>query len=516
MDNLFSTLRSPFSAVFDMHQIFRKSDSLTLDNGQSYNTADLIYFVLEASFTIAGKHVLCSDIVPGVTMVSLCDERTSLDNAHKLHLIDDIWTWLRKELIDWLTSPTVTPQINLQYNPRIKFQLYWNQKMLPLPMDFNIYIHFDPSYITQYSARRRNKPLQECPLDNEAAQRQRFVILRRLFLEAREKSRLTFDDKYSHLPLPMRFRAAGAQNAWQAFREQSAHVLPKPSLATELSSASMMTILKKFYTLAQTLLCFSTKEHAIERLAAEDAQSAILQAFELREGVIYEPTGAAHSLLNTAYIAETVPISMLQLPSDTLCILPWRGNLDGGGNDEAIVVFGSKDEVSFATWSNGNSGLKFRTFRLPLSRPDTSLREAIDQAWEHTTVVDIFDVSNVLPIHTQKPGLATLNYAIKLLLYLKTPDAQISHYCTAIPKDLSMHHKCTNAEQPEEINPTYNRSSVDSTIVGEYLSELPPLSCTHDRVTSLLKGTCFKMQRHGPRAALRKLMLLIPSIRNRR
>ncbi|WP_240766809.1 hypothetical protein [Paraburkholderia flava] len=71
-----------------------------------------------------------------------------------------------------------------------------------------------------------------------------------------------------------------------------------------------------------------------------DANRSLLwQTFNVREGALYEPTAALHRLLDAAYIADDVPVGLIRLPADAVCIVPdpsWWGRQ---GGIEAVTLF---------------------------------------------------------------------------------------------------------------------------------------------------------------------------------
>lgn len=91
---------------------------------------------------------------------------------------------------------------------------------------------------------------------------------------------------------------------------------------------------------------------------------------------MYEPTPALHRLLDSAYIADDVPIGMVQLPAPALCIIPspeWKGCRQG---IRAITLFhrhgadaATLDErLSLVSWQEfGSDHIRIKFVDYPLA-----------------------------------------------------------------------------------------------------------------------------------------------------
>ena len=148
------------------------------------------------------------------------------------------------------------------------------------------------------------------------------------------------DPKLARLPGPVRYRVTGALAAWDALRAATDRVA-SPTLTEMLRSHGILGLTRYFDRFTRDLLPHGADGRSADALAGVAQYSAVWLAFEVRQGIFYEPTPQLHRLLDAAYIAEDVPIGMLKLPTDTLCIIPEPTRWKQAGDIEAIAIFGN-------------------------------------------------------------------------------------------------------------------------------------------------------------------------------
>lgn len=199
----------------------------------------------------------------------------------------------------------------------------------------------------EYVASRASRPLIELtPGKSEPMVTIKQNPLDKLLRLAMDKTIEADNPLYERLPIPVRYRASGAIEAWRTVRDAAG-----PSgrdFSQRLTSEPLGELMHYF---PQYLTAWAGGNASC--IGDEDdmghAQcSVILQAFSASQGALYEPTPALHRLLDDAYIADDVPIGMIRFPVDTLCIVPdpsWWGRRNGV---EAILLFHRRKEVDGA------------------------------------------------------------------------------------------------------------------------------------------------------------------------
>jgi len=91
----------------------------------------------------------------------------------------------------------------------------------------------------------------------------------------------------------VRYRATGALAAWREFR-QEAEGLASSSLITLLKAAPLTTLIQDYAEITRGLLPHGVEGVSSEELAMHASHSVVWQAFDERNGALYEPTPALH------------------------------------------------------------------------------------------------------------------------------------------------------------------------------------------------------------------------------
>ncbi|MBP0714309.1 hypothetical protein ABXK61_13400 [Burkholderia sola] len=491
---------------------------IDVNDGATRDTGDLICIALEASLAFRGRWIRCRGIVPGATVDVTSGEFVPRDLGEKLQAIDDIWTLLRPKMVAWLSGRKVSPRYRADLSYGIRFEFYWGGKVLPQPAFFEVCVHYEASFTASYAQTRRQRPLLVAPPNGNRLERQRLVQLRRLLIAAMDKSRLGLGRSYERLPIPVRFRVSGALAAWKALRD----TLDPPSLGDPLTAAltdaPIIQAMDRVRALVRTILPGGLKGLSFDSMDDDARQSAVWQAFELRGGMFYEPSIALHRLLDTASIADDVPLGMMELPADTLCILPKGGDRSrGSGSGELIAIFRSEKTIDFLAWSprmdvDGGERLEFRAISFGRDAPDMTIREALDRVFSKPSADGIPPRNEDRETQTQWRG--TLDYVIKMLLYLNARQAEVTldRAYTDAARDFSGLGKRRRAERLEEIEQLYDRFIVGPALLDEELADQLPAASKQGEVSSHWRAPYFKMQHYGPRASLRKLVFVGPVI----
>ncbi|WP_322024843.1 hypothetical protein [Burkholderia sp. BCC1977] len=345
------------------------------------------------------------------------------------------------------------------------------------------------------------------------AQRQalRTDIRQRLVTALMRSGDAITDSKLARLPGPVRYRVTGALAAWDALRTTTDRVA-SPTLTEMLRSHGILRLTRYFDRFTRDLLPHGADGRSADALAGVAQYSAVWLAFEVRKGVFYEPTPPLHRLLDAAYIAEDVPIGMLRMPTDTLCIIPKPTRWKQAGDIEAIAIFKNERSIGFATWimAGGRSeGATMDSITLPLEDLDKTIRELVDELFQQPAADGMPD-----PPDAQQFWRDALNYAIKMLLYLNARDAQVVHdraYSNA-PRHFPGLGKRKRTERLAEIEQLYDRHVVGPAILDAEAAGSVPSDSVQREVSGHWRRPHFRMQPYGPEAALRKLIFVGPTL----
>lgn len=516
---------SPIPAAYECFAPFYEGQQISIDNGAAWNTADLVMLALEASLALGGQPVRCVGVVPGASMRLTTGPLWPFDDADKAEILDVIWHQFRPHLIEWLGGSGTRPPIAIGLTPgdNSRITVTWNVTGKLKAGVAEIYVDYDAGFAAAYAKQRRRQPLIEHVPDERALRRQARIALRRLLVTALNKSRQTVDGKYARLPVHVRFRITGALAAWQAFEKERGLHFGEALTVPVAWGASITRLVRQTMAFTRQALPSGLPNIHPARLAAEAAQSAVWVAFEERGGQFYEPSLALHRLLSETYIADDVPIGVLALPMDTLCIVPESSIWSRGDLPQAVVLFRNDKQLSCAAWSNEPEFGRLQVYgfsvvELPLGDPNRTIHDLLlDAHARQATVGDEFSVSTARVASNRQFWRQTLDYVIKMLLYLAVRDAHVvphREYSEATREllDLKGLGKRRRAERLEAIEQLYDRYVVGPAMLDEELAQSAPSDAPFREVRSHWRRPHFKMQRHGPRGALRKLVFIGPTI----
>ncbi|HBP6126805.1 hypothetical protein ACIUYH_08705 [Pseudomonas aeruginosa] len=518
----------PFSSVpaaYECFAPFHEGQQIRISNGAAWNTADLVMLALEASLALSGKPVRCAGVLPGASMRVTTGPLQLFDDADKAEFLDDVWRQIRPLIIEWLVEPLGRPHIviGLTQGDNSRIVLTWDAAGRISPGVAEVHVDYDASFAATYAKRRLRHPLIEHAPDAKAVRRQALITLRRLLVTALNKSRQTVDERYARLPVHVRYRVTGALAAWQALQKERMHQVSDPSIVPDPKRSPITKLVRDSVAFTQLALPNGLPARSSEYLASEAAQSAVWASFEERGGQFYEPSLALHRLLGEAYIADDVPIGALSLPMDTLCIIPESSTRAKEDTPQAIVLFRNGAQLSCAAWSRekilGRVPIySFNVIEFPLGEPDRTIRNLLlDVHAQQAAADDTLVVSPSRAASSRQFWRQTLDYAIKVLLYLTVRDAHVvphREYSEAPRKvlDLKGLGKRRRAERLEVIEQLYDRYVVGPAILDEELAHSMPPDTPSREVRSHWRRPHFKMQRCGPKGRLRKLVFIGPSI----
>ncbi|WP_322047410.1 hypothetical protein [Paraburkholderia sp. J67] len=330
--------------------------------------------------------------------------------------------------------------------------------------------------------------------------------IRSLLCEALNRTALSDAPRYERLPPFVRFRATGAGRVWEAWRQ----VVEKgPNKVSEmLRTRSIVALVNQFDELAKRLLPYGTESLGPGEAGTIAAHSAIWQAFEVRRGVIYEPTPPLHRLLEDTYIADDVPIGAVQFPAQTLCIVPEPSSWGNGEKSDATVFFRGAQTLACVTWGmHGERGQQrgvVEVVELPLDKPDRPIGTLLDKVCGSSETYR--EIRSYLR--------DSIDYAVKMLLYLKARDAQVAierPYSDA-PRSFSRLGQRRRAERLAEIELLYDRHVVGPAILDAEAASHGAIGASGHEVTGHWRRPHFRMQPYGVQSSLRKLVLIGPTI----
>lgn len=486
---------------------FREGERLRISGGAKRDTFELLTLVLRASLALGGKPVICSELLPGVSLWLTVGTLQANDAAEIARVAEDIWSAVRSSLIDWLRLSPIRPGIAMELKGGTRLEFVWTGIRPLRPGHLQIDVAHDKSFVVRYTKHRKRHPLVESAEPVEDSILQSFTVLRRSLLDAIEKSIQTNQAKYARLPAPVRYRLTGALSAWRNFHQQVDATLADLSISAALVHAPIKRVITSLNRMTLTLHPDGAATHSANELSLHASHSAVWQAFDARAGIFYEPSAALHRLLDSTYIADNVPIGVVQLPTDTLCIIPEPSRWKTGGY-ESIVLFKQAHSLCFVTWAHRpdtERSVVMDVLTLSTEESDRTIRDLLDEAFQTPQSGD-----DQIRQHWRN----SLDYAIKMLLYMAVRDAHVTRdlartqAAKSLPSGLGRRKREAYQVQVDHL---YDRHIVGPAILDEE-PETKTTACGGREVSSHWRRPYFKMQHYGPGAALRKVVFFGPAI----
>jgi hypothetical protein len=322
------------------------------------------------------------------------------------------------------------------------------------------------------------------------------------------------EHRFDSLPIPVRYRASGAIDAWTSMRRLAGRDGATFSAALADPCGGVMGLGRNLSDLIRHCLGDPPPDESDYEFANIYTRSAISQAFWLRGGALYEPTLALHRLLEASDISSDVPLSLLSLPAPAICIVPEPALRDRNDGFEAVVIFEHLSPVSpdeyarhftICVWPHEN-------LPQPLLEVQTLTLFAGDTSQTIDDVIDQLSLRHGLEDEASTLWRRVLDYVVKVLLYLSLDVAPVVHersYSTA-PRNFPALGKRRRLERLQEIEALYDRYIVGPAMLPAQSDTSASDEGLDHEVRAHWRRGHFRMQAHGPAAAQRKLIFIMP------
>ena len=502
---------------------YQEGGHARLAGGAHRSSHSIFCLAIWGSLHLDGQPVRCTGIVPGVSLC-VATGAIKLSDVDPGHLASDMWRAVDGPLGDWIANgPVGARKFGMSSREGFEVEFGWNSVTTLRPGAMQIDVEYAEAFERAYIASRDRRPLiklapgQPEPRINVETSHRAGLIRR-----AMEATILADSPLYERLPIPVRYRASGAIEAWKQLREDAGQ--SGEFFSQRLTSEPLGDLMLNFpeYLRAWArgnLSCIGDEDDM-----GHAQRSVIMQAFSASHGALYEPTPALHRLLDDAYIADDVPVHMIRLPVDVLCIVPdpsWSGRKRG---IDAILLFRRGKEVegkvadslSIQTWGRVGVGderrIRLQLLEFLVGGTEQTIKGLFDNtpatSWESEDLIDGV-ASGGRPYWE-----SVLDYAIKMLLYLTVRDAQVVHdrAYSGASRDLSGLGKRRRAERLAAIEMLYDRYIVGPAVLDAEAARSTSIEGENGEVRGHWRRAHFRMQPHGPNSSLRKLAFIGPTI----
>ena len=190
--------------------------------GSHRSSHSLFSLAVWGSLHLNGQPVRCVGIVPGVSL-RVATGAIKLSDCDPNDLASDIWHALRTRLADWIANgPAGARKFGMSSGDGIEVEFGWDSETTLRPGVMQISVEYAKAFERAYIASRARRPLIElAPGEREPVitveTSDRATLIRR----AMEKTVLADSPLYERLPIPVRYRASGAIEAWRQVREDA-------------------------------------------------------------------------------------------------------------------------------------------------------------------------------------------------------------------------------------------------------------------------------------------------------
>ncbi|MET2526216.1 hypothetical protein [Ralstonia pseudosolanacearum] len=478
--------------------------------GPGLSTWTLFRKAAISSLALRGQPVRCSGIVPGATLWISTGSIEVADRDEAERIANALWTAFRPSLVDWVLAcqNAASAGLTVSISDGVRIQCGWDGRYILPEGAMQLDVRYDPAFASSYAMRFRHAPLIE-PMPGSPD------CVLELVQSAIQKCIRSEDDLYARLPVPVRYRAGGAIEAWTQVRQAAGRS------GEEFSRHLAEQDITYLYDCFADYVCQWADRPLLGITNASSVwymkRSIVWQAFNAREGMLYEPTPALHRLLDASYIADDVPVGTIRLPAKALCIIPDPSWWDREDGVEAIALFQQSlevdgrryDSLNVVAWGHHarREHRVVNVLQLSLADPQRTIGSLVEDIIPEDGGTD----STPEP---RRYWLQVLDYAIKMLLYLTVRDAQIVHdrAYTDAPRDFTGLGKRKRAQRLADIEQLYDRHIVGPAILDMAAVDLPSADGAHHEVRGHWRRPHFKMQPHGPNGSLRKLMFIGPTI----
>ncbi|MBU9630810.1 hypothetical protein KTE60_16110 [Burkholderia multivorans] len=503
--------------------------------GDPFDTQDIFRLAMSASLELSGQPVVCQDLLPELSML-IAARKLSADSgtAEPMLHIDRAWRSVAEVLRkrDGALDPHERVTLNIPADVQVTLVRTCGQAALP-PHAMRICVEYSPVIFARFLVARREMPLiqqshrttapfKRSNQSNRARLAPDTPSMAVLIHEALLKTEQAADDRFARLPMPVRYRASGALSAWA--RVRAAASKSGAEFTQRLREDPISLMRSDFGTYLEWWSNGSPNLFRSPDDRARAHGTLCWQMFDACQGVLFEPTPPLHRLLDGAFVADDVPVGTIRLPADTMCIIPdssWWGHR--GGLD-AIMLFrrrpgshsgyATSDVINVLFWTDvrAESWLETGTLTIPLDDPQRTIQQFLDGVGADLAQSHEADIETINA--TIRNWRRVLDYAIKMLLYLAAGEARVVQNCayTNAPRDFSGLGKRKRTERLAQIEMLYDRHVIGPAVLDESALPSVPTAGPHREVRGHWRRPHFKMQPHGPKRSLRKLVFIGPTL----
>lgn len=502
--------------------------------GDSLDTQDLFSLAVTASLELRGKSVVCQDLLPELSIrIEARPLPTGSGVADLMQYIGQAWRSVADVLIQRNSRLEVNECVTLTATAGVQVTLARTGRQPVLqPHAMRIRVEYSPVLVARFHVARHDMPLIQQAHRTAAP----FASVKQpgptrlvpdtppiadLIRAALLKTEQAADDRFARLPMPVRYRACGALDAWTHVRQAAGETGAEFTQRLREDPISLMR--SDFGTYLEW---WSNGSPTLFRSTDDRARAhgtLCWQMFDASEGVLFEPTPPLHHLLDDAFIADDVPVGTIELPAETMCIIPdpsWWGHR--GGLDVIMLFrrgpgshagYATSDVINVLFWTDvrAEDWLETGSIAIPLDDPQKTIRQFLDDIGTDMTQQQQVDADTITA--TVQHWRRVLDYAIKMLLYLATGEAQVvqDRAYTNAPRHFPGLGKRKRTERLAQIEMLYDRH-----VIGPAVLDAAPVSSssdgTHREVRGHWRRPHFKMQPHGPQRSLRKLVFIGPTL----
>lgn len=509
---------------------FREGSHLCL-YGDPLDTGYIFDLAMRASLDLGGRPVACHDLLPELSMRLAAGPHLEHTAIASGRYIGQAWLAVAKILTERAGRLEPGECVAVTSPDGVDVRLArTGSDMDPGSCAMQISIEYSPELIARFQVARHEVPLigQDHRTASQfaiAAQTHQARInagavpIADLIRDALLRTEDAADDRFARLPMPVRYRASGALNAWAKVRSAAGRTGAEFTQRLREDPASLMRS-----DFATWLDWWSRGDPKLFRSSDDRGRahgSIPWQMFDVCHGALFEPTPPLHRLLDDAYIADDVPVGLIAPPADTMCIIPdpsWWGRR---GGVDAIMLFrrrtgshsgyATSDVINVAMWSEvrDESWIETGFLAIPLQDPQKTISQFLAQSDEGEAYHPQAEVQRSMQIWRR-----VLDYTIKMLLYLATGEARIVHdrAFSDAPRNLGGLGKRKRAERLAQIELLYDRHVVGPAVLDMLPYEPSSENDTHREVRGHWRRPHFKMQPHGPQRSLRKLVFIGPTV----
>ncbi|WP_232469820.1 hypothetical protein [Burkholderia pseudomallei] len=501
--------------------------------GDQLDTQDIFSVAMMASLELGSKPVVCHDLLPELSMLIVAQPIPIDGPSERQCYIELAWKTVAAALTQRQGCIAADQRATVATGTGVITEFVRTDGIYTLsPGAMRIQVQYGSALLARFHATRQHSPLiahaahvrASSPLDDplfrgHAAPHS--AQLAGLIRDALVRTEWSADDRYARLPLPIRFRASGALTAWAQVRQAAGAV--GAAFTRQLREDPVGLMRSDFSVDLETWAGHTSAMFATEHDRHRAHGSVPWQAFDVSHGALYEPTPPLHRLLDDAYVADDVPVGMIELPVDTLCIIPdpsWWGHR--GGLD-AIMLFRRRSEIAgdqptgdvinIVAWTDvrDENWLETGLIQIPLDDSQKTIKQFVED-WRNDMTQGHVDADTIA--EALEHWHRVLDYTIKLLLYLATGDAQVVHdrAYTNAPRNFGGLGKRKRTERLAQIEMLYDRHIVGPAILNAEIAGATSSDGRHHEVRGHWRRPHFRMQPHGPQASLRKVVFIGPTI----